>query len=175
MNKNIKLMDEIEKNMEVGENFYSLAMKIPLNEVLKLLNEGFSFTEAFQKQEELLNVICAEQDYLALGKKDCTIDLFLLFKRLELDLTKKIYKFVREDKDFDLIDLHLHINNKIELDIKLLDNFNALKNNISHNKHNWLMKCLAFKQYRSLIKKEDILINKEISSKINNNDSVLIN
>ena len=169
MNRNIKLMDEIEKNMEVGENFYSLAMKIPFNEVFKLLIEGYSFNEAFQKQEDLLNVICAEQDYLSLGDKDKNIDIYTMFKRLEISLTKKIYHYIRDDISFELLDLHLHIdlNKKLDLDLKLIENFKILNKLMSKNPHNWLMKCLAFKQHRNIIKKEDNLINQEIVSKIN--------
>lgn len=169
MNKNIKLMDEIEKNMDVGDNFYSIAMKIPINEVFKFLLEDYSFNDAFEKQEEILNVICAEQGYLCLGKNVIDIDVNTMFKKMEVLLVKKIYKKVRYNTDFELSDLHIHydLSKNIELDIKLLNNFNELKESIINNSDKWLMKCLSFKQYRNILIKEDNLISKEIISKIN--------
>lgn len=161
-------MDEIEKNMEVGDNFYSIAMKMPINEVFKLLLEDYSFNDAFRKQDELLNVICAEQDYLSLGKNKIDVDINNVFKKLEILLTKKIYDKVRNNIDFELSDLHIHydLQKNMELDCKILNNFNLLKDSIDKNKEKWLMKCLSFKQYRNIIKKEDIVINKDAVSKL---------
>jgi len=164
MNANIRLMEEIEKNMEVGENFYSLAVKLPLNSVINLLLEGHSFSDAFQKQEDVLNIICAEQDYLSLNKH--SIDMYFLFKKIEVSLVKKIAKMVKKDVDFSLKELSVSNNNDTELDRKLIQNFEELKQDIRNNKSRWLLKCLAFKQFRSIIKKEYNEINLEMADKI---------
>lgn len=173
---NIKLMDEIEKDMDAGERFYSLAMKIPLNNVLNLLLEGNSFIDSFDEQEEILNIICAEKSYLELGIKEKDIDIKELFNRLEINLVKSIYNYVRNDIEFDLNKLHIHTenDNNLEINNKLKDNFNLLKLSIEKNKDSWLMKCLAFKQQRNIIRKEENKNNEEIISKIDEKNIYII-
>lgn len=173
---NIKLMDEIEKDMDAGEKFYSLAMKIPLNNVLDLLIEGNSFIDSFEAQEEILNIICAEKSYLELGLKEKDIDVQHLFNRLEINLVKNIYNYVRNNIEFDLNSLHIHAenNNNLEINNKLKENFNLLKLSIKNNKDSWLMKCLAFKQQRNIIRKEEAKINEEIISKIDEKNIYII-
>lgn len=164
MNVSIRLMEEIEKNMEVGENFYSLAIKLPLNSAIDLLLEGYSFIEAFQKQEDTVNIICAEQDYLSLNKH--SVDIYFLLKKIEVNLVKKVLKYIKKDVNFSLKDLGISTVNNTELDKKLIANFDNLKKDIKENETRWLMKCLAFKQFRNTIRKEYQEINIEMADKI---------
>lgn len=164
MNKNIRLMEEIEKNMEVGENFYSLAVKLPLNSVIDLLLEGHSFIEAFQKQDDIMNIICAEQEYLSLSKHP--VDIYFQFKKIEVNLVKRITKFIKRDVDFTLKDLSVTTNNQTELDLKIISNFEELKKSIVENKSRWLLKCLAFKQFRNTVSREYTITNAELADRV---------
>lgn len=164
MNTNIRLMEEIEKNMEVGENFYSLAVKMPLNSVIKLLLEGHSFIEAFQKQDDILNIICAEQDYLSLNRN--SIDIYFSFKKIEVNFVKRIAKMVKKDIDFTLKDISVSNSHNTELDKKLIQNFEELKKDIRENKSRWLLKCLAFKQFRTTINRENHAMNTEMANRV---------
>ncbi len=164
MNTNIRLMDEIEKNMEVGENFYSLAIKLPLKSAIGLLMEGHSFIEAFQKQEDAVNIICAEQDYLALNKHQ--VDIYFRLKKIEVNLVKRITKMIKRGTDFTLKDLGISTTNNTELDKKLIVNFEAMKKDIKENSSRWLMKCLAFKQFRNTIRREYATTHFEMADKI---------
>lgn len=165
MNKDIKLMDEIEKNMEVGDSFYSIAVKIPFHNVLNSLLSGDSFSKSFKDQEETLNIICAEQDYLDL-KDNGNCDFMLMFYKIEKQIVKKVLKFVKYGKDFTLEDLHIRTTRNTPLDNKIIESFSEFKNDIQNNKSKWLMKCLFFKKYEEEIIAEDNKINKEILSKL---------
>ncbi len=164
MSANIRLMDEIESNMEVGENFYSLAIKIPLNSAIDLLMEGYSFIEAFQKQEDAVNIICAEQDYLSLNNN--SVDIYFRLKKIEVNLVKKISKMVKKDSEFTLKELGISTTRNTELDKKIIANFEKMKNDIRQNKSRWLLKCLAFKQFRTTIKREYSEMHLEMADKV---------
>lgn len=164
-NLDIKLMDEIEKYMEVGDNFYSIAIKMPFNNVLVKLLEGESFASAFKSQEDLINIICAEQICLDMNNNN-DFDIPLMCQKIEIDLVKRILKFVKSGKNFELEDLHIKIFKNTELDKKMRANFSLLKEDISNHKSKWLMKSLVFKQYENDVIRKDNEINHEIVNRL---------
>lgn len=50
--------------------------------------------------------------------------------------------------------------------MKIINNFEQLKKSIVENKSRWLLKCLAFKQFRTTVSREYTLTNAELADRI---------
>lgn len=164
-NNDIKLMDEIEKHMETEDNFYGVAVKIPFNNVICKLLDGESFSAAFKSQEELINVICAEQEYLDMHDNG-KCDIFLMFQKIEKNFVKRVLRYLKYGKNFELNDLHIKCKAS-DLDKKIQSNFNLLKDDIDNNRSKWLMKALVYKKHNDFIFKQEEKENMEIVNKLN--------